>query len=258
MLPLLRPLTVSLVALVASCATVSARAQLISIEMQGTWHVQYEYLGGGANIVPIAVNPSYTVTLVFDIGTPALWFIEPGKSYLTEFGQPTMTSIATSYGPPNNLGVSDPSAFTLLSRHDYSEPSEAPDPFQSYQFVNRDYVWIDQENRTLNWSYGLEFHSPNESIELSELQIATAGEFLSILTAAQNNSMPFYTSFWKYTFEVPSTYGPPVTYTGGIGLSGFAHITSISIVPEPPIHLQLVAGAILFSVAFSFRRRHAA
>lgn len=234
-----------LAALTVTYAIISsgvAEASPVTVRMQGTWNVQYQYLGGNPNVVPLTVPSSFEAMLLFDVGKASPWYVQVGTSYITEYGPPQMSSSVLSYGPANPFGYSNPSSFTLLSRHDYAVPPNPPAPFESYQFVNRDYVQIRDATRTENWSYGLEFHSGNRNISLAELKIATADEFLKILQQAQDDSTSFYTSFWNYTFETPPIYGPPVTYTGGIGLSGSARITSVSAIPEPsPIYLVLAA-----------------
>lgn len=237
--------------MVAGLANGGAHAALVTVQMQGTWNVQYEYIGAGANVVPVTVPSSFFATLAFDIDDVSAWYVDPGGSYITEFGAPTVTSDVTSYGPSNPLGSSNPSSFTLLSRHDYSVAPAAPAPFQSYQFVNRDYVQVADQTRTQNWSYGLEFHSGNQNISLDDLKLASAVEFMSILEQARDSSASFYTSFWKYTFETPPVYGPPVTYTGGIGLGGSARIVNVSAVPEPSSIVLLLSGL----APLAFRRR---
>ncbi|MCR5867731.1 PEP-CTERM sorting domain-containing protein [Aquincola sp. J276] len=223
----------------------SANAALVSVQMQGTWNVQYEYLGSGANVVPVTVPISFAATIVFDIDQVSAWYVDPGRSYITEFGAPAMSSGVANYGPNNPFGSSNPSSFTLLSRHDYSIAPAAPAPFQSYQFVNRNYVQVADQTRTQNWSYGLEFHSGNQGIALDDLKLASASDFMSMLESARDSSTRFYTSFWKYTFETPPVYGPPVTYTSGIGLNGSARIVSVSVVPEPSSVVLLVSGLAL-------------
>lgn len=240
--------------LTAVSALGSAHAALVTVQMQGTWNVQYEYLGAGANVVPVTVPSSFAATLVFDVDDKSAWYVDPGRSYITEFGAPAMSSVVAHYGPSNPFGSSNPSSFTLLSRHDYSVAPAAPAPFQSYQFVNRDYVQVADQTRTQNWSYGLEFHSGNQDIAFDELKLASASDFMSMLEQARDNSTSFYTSFWKYTFETPPVYGPPVTYTGGIGLSGSARVVSVSAVPEPSSAVLLVSGLALLTFRLRARR----
>lgn len=247
----LATLTATCIITIASAANASP----ITVQMQGTWNVQYEYMNDGANVVPVTVPRSFAATLVFDIGEVSAWYVDPGRSYITEYGPPTMSSTVTSYGPSNPFGSSNPSRFTLLSRDDYAVPPSDPAPFQSYQFVNRDYVQVQDETRTQNWSYGLEFHSGNQDISLDELGLATTDGFLAMLRHAQDNSVSFYTSFWQYTFETPPLYGPPVTYTGGIGLSGSARITSVSAVPEPSTMTLLLGGILPLVAVVTLRRR---
>lgn len=239
--------------MVVGLASGAAHAALVTVQMQGTWNGQYEYLGAGANVIPVTVPSSFAATLVFDIDDVSAWYIDPGRSYITEFGAPTMTSDVSSYGPSNPFGRSNSSTFTLLSRHDYSAAPAVPAPFQSYQFVNRDYVRVDDQTRTQNWSYGLEFHSGNQNITIDDLKLASAAEFMSILEKARDSSASFYTSFWNYTFETPPAYGPPVTYTGGIGLNGSARVVSVSAVPEPSSIVLLLIG--LAPLAFRLRAR---
>jgi len=228
--------------MIAGLASSAAHAALVTVQMQGMWSVQYEYLGANVNRVSVSVPRAFAATLVFDLDDVSAWYIDPGRSYITEFGAPTMMSDVTSYGPSNPFGLSSSSAFTLLSRHDYSTPPSAPAPFQSYQFVNRDYVQVTDPSRTQNWSYGLEFHSGNQNIALDKLSLASAADLMSILEQARDSSAAFYTSFSKYTFETPLVYGPPVTYTGGIGLSGSARIVSVSTVAEPSSIVLLLIG----------------
>lgn len=232
----------------------AAHAVPVTVQMQGTWNVQYEYLGDGANVVPVTVPSSFAATLVFDIDDISAWYNDQGRSYLTEFGTPTITSDVSSYGPSNPFEPSNPSTFTMLSRHDYSVAPAAPAPFQNYQFINRDYVRVDDQTRTQNWSYGLEFHSRNENITLDDLKLSSVAEFMSILEQARDSSASFYTSFWKYTFETSSVYGLPVTYIGGIGLSGSARIVSVSVVPEPSSIVLLLIG--LAPLACRYRARY--
>jgi hypothetical protein len=229
--------------------TSGAQAALVTVQMNGTWNTQYEYLGANPNLVPITVPISYVVSFTFDIDSINAWYVDPYRSYITEFGGPAMSSVVTSYGPNNPFGTSNPSAMTLLSRNDYSTPPASPAPFQNHQFVNRDYVQIADQTKTQNWSYGLEFHSGNSNIALENLGLASASEFLAILELSRDSSVNFYTSYWKYTFETPPVYGPPVTYTGGIGLNGTSQIVSVSRVPLPSsLALAIIAAFACFLV----------
>lgn len=237
--------------MMAALADGAANAALVTVQMQGTWDAQQQYLGDGTTEVPLTVEKSFSATLIFDIDDISPWYIDPGRSYVTEFGAPTMTSDVSSYGPVNSLGPSNSSTFTLLSRHDYSDAPATAAPFQSYQFVNRDYAVVADQTRTQIWSYALEFHSGSQNITLDSFKLASAADFMSILENARDSSEYFYTSFSKYTFETPPAYGPPVTYTGGIGLSGSARIISVSAVPEPSSLILFLTG--LAPLAFRLR-----
>lgn len=217
-------------------------ASLIKVDFEGSWHAQYEYLGDGVKIVSTNTPVNYSISVIFDVGNPSSWYEQPGQSYITEYGSPEMISIVSTYGPKNPFEESNPSQFTLLSRHDYAVLPQSPDPLQSYQFVNRDYVQVFTGSQTLNWTYGLELHSPNLTLPIDELKIAGSGDFSTLLDNAMSSGVEFYTSFWNYTFETGPSYQPPVTYTGGIGLSGNARIVRINSVPEPSTLILLLSG----------------
>lgn len=237
-----------------SLISVPAQAELLQLQMEGAWNVQYEYLGSGANFVQMSVPVAFTATITFDPSAAAAWYSDLPNHYVTEFGAPTITSSVLDYALKNPYSISVPSAFTLLSRHDYSVDPLPSAPFENYQFVNRDYVSQYLADKTQNWSFGYEFHSTNSDISLDDIKLVTGDTFTEILRDAASEGRLFGASFWSYTFETGIPYAAPATYTGGIGLGGYARIASVSFVapmnqiPEPSTNvlLAMCLGVLVF------------
>jgi hypothetical protein len=240
-LPQALVVALALVVVVQSDAVLAAPVQ---VEFSGNWHLQYDYTGESPQRMGVPQQTAFVFSVTFDVASPSLWHSDP-NNIVTEFGKPTFRAPFLASGPQPLLPLSEPSSVAMLSRMNfYNGPDGASNPSEQTQFYQEHYQRVAFADETKYWFHSIGAAMYPVPADEGSIRQVSSQEFLEALERYVRDGTEFFVGFYAYTYSM----GPDdvTTYTGGVGLQGFARITAISETTTIPVpsSFALMLGAI--------------